>query len=99
MIKDELMRNAIAAMAQMDNTSGLNQSVIVVEECSELIKELMKKERKKGNNQLIIEEACDVLAAVFVLLYQYGASEDNIRSNIFHKYNRALARYNNTGEL
>ena len=55
---DDSLKNAISAVANLDSTSGVPQSVYVVEECSELIKEcselikiLMKKHRKKGNGK------------------------------------------------
>lgn len=76
---DDSLKNAISAVAKLDSTSGVPQSVYVVEECSELIKEcselikmLMKKHRKKGNDAEIIDEACDVLTTILVMLHQYG---------------------------
>ena len=86
-------------MAKLDSTSGVPQSVYVVEECSELVKELMKKERKKGNDFAIIDEACDVLTTIFVMLRQYGVTEWTVRQNILAKCNRALERYEKSGEL
>lgn len=40
---DDSLKKAIAAVAKLDSTSGVPQSVYVAEECSELVKELMKK--------------------------------------------------------
>ena len=96
---DDSLKKAIAAVAKLDSTSGVPQSVYVVEECSELVKELMKKERKKGNNFAIIDEACDVLTTVFIILHQYGVTEWTIQQNILAKCNRALERYEKFGEL
>ena len=59
----------------------------------------MKKERKKGNNFAIIDEACDVLTTVFIMLHQYGVTEWTIQQNILAKCNRALERYEKFGEL
>ena len=103
---DDSLKNAISAVAKLDSTSGVPQSVYVVEECSELIKEcselikmLMKKHRKKGNDAEIIDEACDVLTTILVMLHQYGVDEQTIRQNIIAKCSRALERYENSGEL
>lgn len=96
---DDSLKKAIAAVAKLDSTSGIPQSVYVVEECSELVKELMKKERKKGNDFAIIDEACDVLTTVFIMLHQYGVTEWTIQQNILAKCNRALERYEKFGEL
>lgn len=89
---DDSLKNAISAVAKLDSTSGVPQSVYVVEECSELIKEcselikmLMKKHRKKGNDAEIIDEACDVLTTILVMLHQYGVDEQTIRQNIIAK--------------
>lgn len=75
------------------------QSVYVIEECSELIKELMKQQRGKGSEKDILAEASDVLTTVFVLLTQYGVTEDFVKEQILYKCNRALERYNRNGEV
>lgn len=67
---DESMKKAIKAVSKMDSQSGVLQSVYVIEECSELIKELMKQQRGKGSEKDILAEASDVLTTVFVLLTQ-----------------------------
>ena len=59
----------------------------------------LKKERRKGNNFAIIDEACDVLTTVFIMLYQYGVTEWTIQQNILAKCKRALERYEKFGEL
>lgn len=69
---DNSLEKAIKAVSEMDISSGVSQSVYVIEECSELIKELMKKQRGKGSEKDILAEACDVLTTTFVLLTQYG---------------------------
>ena len=42
---DDSIEKAIKAISEMDIQSGVSQDVYVIEECSELIKELMKKQR------------------------------------------------------
>lgn len=93
------VEDAVKAVSEMDNQSGVSQSVYVIEECSELAKELMKKQRGKGSEQNIVAEACDVLTTVFVLLTQYGVSREYVKGQILYKCNRALDRYNKTGEV
>lgn len=92
-------RESISAVSEIDSKSGVSQSVYVIEECSELVKELMKKERGKANDDKIIDEACDVLTTVFVLLCQYGTPEATVREQILFKCNRALERFRDNGEV
>lgn len=77
----------------------MSQSVYVIEECSELIKELTKKQRGKGNDENIIAEACDVLNTIFVLLAQYKVSKTFIKDAMLYKCNRAIDRYHQNGEV
>ena len=83
---DHALEKAIKAVSEMDVQSGVPQSVYVIEECSELIKELMKKQRGKGSD-------------TFVMLTQYGVSKDYVKAQILYKCNRALERYRKTGEV
>lgn len=99
MLSDDKLEKAIKAVSAMDAKSGVSQSVYVIEECSELIKELTKQQRGKGSEKDILAEACDVLTTVFVLLSQYGVSRIYVRDQILYKCNRALERYNKTGEV
>ncbi|NBH79041.1 hypothetical protein D3Z52_12865 [Clostridiaceae bacterium] len=99
MLSDDKLEKAIKAVSAMDTKSGASQSVYVIEECSELIKELTKQQRGKGSEKDILAEACDVLTTVFVLLSQYGVSRIYVRDQILYKCNRALERYNKTGEV
>lgn len=95
MLSDDKLEKAIKAVSAMDTKSGASQSVYVIEECSELTKQ----QRGKGSEKDILAEACDVLTTVFVLLSQYGVSRIYVRDQILYKCNRALERYNKTGEV
>ena len=75
------------------------QAIYTIEECSELIKELTKRERSKGDNETLVSEACDVLTSVLILLSQLEVSENNVRDKILFKCNRALNRAEQTGEF
>lgn len=76
-----------------------DQSVFVIEECSELIKELTKRQRNKGSDDRVKEETIDVIASCYVLLKTMEISDSDIEAGISYKYNRALDRYERNGEL
>lgn len=95
---DDSVKEAIRNVSQIHKT-GINQDVYVIEECSELIRELTKKQRGKGVDANIIEEACDVLGTTLTLLYDYGISPEFIKKQILYKCNRALERYKQNGEI
>lgn len=92
------LQNVISNIVNMDRITGVDPEVYLIEECSELIKELMKAKRGKGNVDNMVEEACDVLTTVLVFLKQYDVSEDTIRRNVIFKCNRALHRYSEKKE-
>jgi len=96
--KDRL-KFAICAMSAVDAKTGAGQDTYVIEECSELIKELTKKRRGKGNDSAIVDEACDVLTTVMVLLHDLGVSEKQVIDNIVFKCSKAIGRFNDTGEI
>ena len=70
------------------NRNGIEQDVFVLEEMSELQKELMKHRRGKENRDEIVDECTDVLLTIFILLEVYGASEEEIQSLMNFKLNR-----------
>lgn len=76
-----------------------HQSVFVIEECSELIKELTKRQRNKGSDERVKEEAIDVIASCYILLKTMEVSDYSIESGIDYKYRRAIERYEHNGEL
>lgn len=96
---DDSLEKAVKAISEMDVQSGVSQSVYVIEECSELIKELTKKQRGKGSEKDILAEACDVLTTTFVLLFHYGVTKDYVKNQILYKCNRAFKRYHKNGEV
>lgn len=56
-IEPELLND----LCRINENSGIPQEIYVIEECSELLKELSKKARGKENVDSIIEELCDVV--------------------------------------
>lgn len=92
------MKDLKPLIAKMHDTfvanqfTRIDQEVYVSEECSELIKECCKMQRHKGITEDLIGECIDVIAAISVLLYPYGVTEDQIREGMAFKYERALRR-------
>lgn len=68
--------------------NGFEQDVFVLEEMSELQKELMKHRRGKKNRKEIVDECVDVLLTIQILLEVYNATEDEIKSLMNFKLNR-----------
>lgn len=57
MLSDDKLEKAIKAVSAMDVKSGVSQSVYVIEECSELIKELTKQQRGRSSEKDILAKA------------------------------------------
>ena len=98
-MREKSLRSLIKGVSDMDDDSKVSQSIYVIEECSELIKELTKRQRGKSDESKIFDEACDVLTTVFVLLHRMGVSEDRVKDQIMYKCDRALSRYAQNGEI
>lgn len=75
------------------------QFIIVIEECSELIKECTKTMRGYDHKQSIIDEACDVICTAYTLLKLYNITETEIEEHIRNKVNRSILRYKEDGLL
>ena len=79
------MKEILKYLAQRN---GVEQDVFVLEEMSELQKELMKHRRGKENRNEIVDECVDVLLTIQILLEVYNATEDEIKSLMNFKLNR-----------
>lgn len=64
----------------------------VIEETSELVKELMKSRRGQDRKEFILEEAVDCLIVIYALLMHYEFEDHRINEKIESKLERA-ARY------
>lgn len=64
----------------------------VIEETSELVKELMKRRRGQDRKEFILEEAVDCLIVIYALLMHYEFEDHRINEKIESKLERA-ARY------
>lgn len=63
----------IDLLIQLSKKNGIFQGDFVIEECSELIKELIKYKRKGGKNKKeILEESSDVILTITALLRDLG---------------------------
>lgn len=90
-LKEPTVRELIAKVAEMDSKDGSLRLNFAIEECAELILEMVRTYRpNKTNNEKIFGEACDALATIFVVLYHLNYNEDEVRERIRTKYKKAL---------
>lgn len=89
----ENLKDAINGVIKVDSESGIGQGIYVIEECSELIKALTKEERGKGSREEIVDEACDVLTTIAIMLAGMNVSNDEIEGRMIYKCNRAIKRW------
>ena len=99
MEQEKSLQEWIGAVCAIDDSTGIPQGIYVIEECAELAKELTKDQRGKGNREKIVEEACDVLTTVAILLHKYGVSQEEIEKQIRFKCRRAVGRWQEEGEM
>ena len=79
------------------NYNGLNKvSNLVIEECSELIKELTKLNRNIGNLDNVKEEICDVIITIKQLIHCLELT--NLDDEMVKKLERALKRIGGTDD-
>lgn len=107
LLKVEITDNMINVL-NMDVNSGISQNVFVIEEMSELIKELMKEQRQinridtdnlNTQHDTVFEEICDVLCTVLIMCYQRGYKTDEIARQIDFKCKRALCKSDKGDEI
>lgn len=72
------------------------QDTLIIEECSELVKELCKLRRNIGDPDLIIEECCDVLCTIYVYFKILNVRKGDVDEIMMRKMLRTIRRY---GEL
>lgn len=68
------------------------QSVVCMEECSELIQCISKEVRGKSDIVHLEEEMADVLICLEMLRQMYGVNLNNVQDWIFHKQRREERR-------
>ena len=88
-------KDAVIKIIELSKHNNLAQEVYVMEECSELQKEMAKYYRKKGDLTHCKEEFIDVVASFYVFAVMYNIDLKDIDDTINHKYHRAILRFNN----
>ena len=80
--------------------SGQIRADILIEECSELIKELCKDKRNKGNKDNIYWECIDVLVTLMCYMKKESMLDgEQIMIDMGKKMARAINRYNQNNEI
>ena len=82
----EIMRSAIK------KNGKTMQTVVAIEELSELQKELTKHIRGKGNRENLIEEVADVLVMITQVQLMYYIPDDEVEKVMHFKLNRLKER-------
>lgn len=82
----EIMRSAIR------KNGKAMQTVVAIEEMSELQKELSKYIRGKGNRDNLIEEVADVLVMITQIQLMYHIPDDEVERIMHLKLNRLKER-------
>lgn len=91
---------ALAGLVDLRKSQcDISQDTFVIEECSELIKELTKNQRGKSSKNDIVSEACDVITSVLVLFRLMHVPEEHVYEQIEYKCNRAVQRFKETGKF
>lgn len=75
------------------------QSIYIREEIAEVLKELSKEERYKGDPDHIVEEEIDLITTLFVDLRRRGVPFEKIFNGSIIKTKRAMGRFYASGEL
>lgn len=70
----------------------VSQHVYLLEEFSELQKEVMKDQRNKGNVDHIKEEIADVMCALLTYMYDKGIDINQLRDVMIHKFNKGISQ-------
>lgn len=67
-------------------------SVVAIEECSELQKEITKMMRERGNKMNLLEEMADVYICLAELRQCYGITDHDLNAMVIRKITRTYAR-------
>lgn len=79
---------------ELAKLNGLNEVMnLVIEECSELIKELTKAHRGMGDVSNIEEEIADVVLVIKQLMHLLGITESDIEKIVEEKVERTMETY------
>ena len=79
----------------IDQNGHKMQSVIAIEEMSELTKELSKMIRNKGNHNHLVEELADVMICLMQVREMYNIKDNELQNMINYKLERLKERLKN----
>lgn len=68
------------------------QSVVCMEECSELVKEISKQIRGSGSHYYLLEEMADVAICLKQLQFMYNISDADLHKRVIQKLERLEGR-------
>jgi NTP pyrophosphatase (non-canonical NTP hydrolase) len=76
----------------IDQNGHKMQSVIAIEEMSELTKELTKMIRSKGDHDHLVEELADVMICLLQVREMYNVKDEELQNMINNKLERLKER-------
>lgn len=93
MFNDEL-KNLAVDLVMLDNKCEvkISQAVYILEEMSELSKEILKQERFKGSIDNIKEEMADVLCTILTYAVDNNIDVEDLEKYMVQKFKRGIAR-------
>lgn len=92
------LKDCISDVAKWNRKKHVDQGNLIIEECSELIKEVAKCRRGMGDFEHLLEECYDVLTTISVLFYLNDIPEERVLCGMSGKCVRTLTRYEETGQ-
>lgn len=93
MFDDELKNLAKKVYEANQKKAKTPQGIFLMEEMSELTKEITKDFRNMGNPTNTMGEISDVLCAILTYCEEQNFNVDTIREIMISKYNKCLVRY------
>jgi NTP pyrophosphatase (non-canonical NTP hydrolase) len=94
---DEMSEEIEIMRAAIRKNGKAMQTVVAIEEMSELQKELTKYIRGKGNRENLIEEVADVLVMITQIQLMYALPDDEVERIMRLKLNRLKERMEQNG--
>lgn len=84
------LNEAIKKLKPIHEEMGVPSTVFLVEECSEVTKEIMKKKRGANNKHDIVSEASDVMLTALMVLRDLGVPDDFVETLMLGKCRKAI---------
>ena len=87
-INSNMKNLSLLVSKSVDNFDKKNQDLILIEEMSELTKELLKRRRGYDNNCEVAEEMTHVLTSLYVVKEIFGITDANIEMEATKKLDK-----------